>query len=669
MPPKRRRPVDSKTNTADQMEGKLVFKRPKPSSNSRIFMESHATPSKKPVRGARNAGKLAQLKTMPLEVFYEITSWLHPLDLLKLSRVSKHLREMFMSKHSEALWVAARRNVSGGLPDPPSTINEAQYAALLFEQNCQACGVGRSIKVDFSFFVRFCGACYHENVMNGKKLLRQFKGLDPVIFSMMPYAAMDNYYIEDPVPKTKDNTSCLRYYKPYFDAVAERLRRLPAGSDEFEIFVNEMRAVAAEMFKRNHDMHMWLDRVARDKENQAKITKREREASIKKKLIEMGYTEADFPLHDYSWVNIMRQPRVLTPRIWTQVKPQLVSLIEQKRVRDHQAAIVARLKTLTRQVKSHYEKHILEVPEDERPWILPLVDLLKLREVDNLLKQDESTINLTEDNFRSIMNIAESEGEKFKATTEAKLLSQLKEIYHLHDDDIFSIQTSATESRDIQLLHRATSVFERGSFSRLEQGRALNSFDGLIEAYGRLDLRFKNRPPVVSVDAVRMAQLILKTLGLPEDLPLNELPTTFSCGCADPSLSYPMDFHQLVQHILEETKYYNDIVSDASSKGDPSFRPQNNHDLETAKMPFIHICADGPRPAFDFGQWRPEKTNRRTLYCFLCAKFVGSWEAHIPSFDFITGEEKRFIHHVKTKYVSHSYWIIDTEWTLDSTGI
>lgn len=29
--------------------------------------------------------------------------------------------------------------------------------------------------------------------MNGKKLLRQFKGLDPVIFSMMPYAAMDNY--------------------------------------------------------------------------------------------------------------------------------------------------------------------------------------------------------------------------------------------------------------------------------------------------------------------------------------------------------------------------------------------------------------------------------------------------------------------------------------------
>lgn len=93
MPPKRRRPVDSKTNTADQMEGtnlwplcirpaqthrgvvpvgKLVFKRPKPSSNSRIFMESHATPSKKPVRGARNAGKLAQLKTMPLEVFYEV---------------------------------------------------------------------------------------------------------------------------------------------------------------------------------------------------------------------------------------------------------------------------------------------------------------------------------------------------------------------------------------------------------------------------------------------------------------------------------------------------------------------------------------------------------------------------------------------------------------------
>lgn len=64
------------------------------------------------------------------------------------------------------------------MPDPPLCLSEPKYAALVFEHVCfvgsalyrsmhlaytrvvQACGVGRSPKVDHALSVRFCGACW-----------------------------------------------------------------------------------------------------------------------------------------------------------------------------------------------------------------------------------------------------------------------------------------------------------------------------------------------------------------------------------------------------------------------------------------------------------------------------------------------------------------------------
>ena len=60
---------------------------------------------------------------------------LKPLDLLQLSRVSKHFRKTFTSRSSRYLWAAARKNASQ-LPDPPEYLSEPRYAALVFEYAC-----------------------------------------------------------------------------------------------------------------------------------------------------------------------------------------------------------------------------------------------------------------------------------------------------------------------------------------------------------------------------------------------------------------------------------------------------------------------------------------------------------------------------------------------------
>lgn len=62
---------------------------------------------------------------------------MHPSDLLRLSRVSKHFRSMLMTRNAVGFWRAARKNI--GMPDPPPDLNEAQYFALIFEYVCNVC--------------------------------------------------------------------------------------------------------------------------------------------------------------------------------------------------------------------------------------------------------------------------------------------------------------------------------------------------------------------------------------------------------------------------------------------------------------------------------------------------------------------------------------------------
>ena len=62
---------------------------------------------------------------------------MHPSDLLRISRVSKHFRSMLMTRNAVSFWRAARKNI--GMPDPPPDLNDAQYAALIFEHVCNVC--------------------------------------------------------------------------------------------------------------------------------------------------------------------------------------------------------------------------------------------------------------------------------------------------------------------------------------------------------------------------------------------------------------------------------------------------------------------------------------------------------------------------------------------------
>lgn len=66
----------------------------------------------------------------------QIFSYLHPMDVLNLSRTTKRLRSILLASHAGGVWRSALGSVRA-LPSCPSDMTEPQYASLAFDDWCQ----------------------------------------------------------------------------------------------------------------------------------------------------------------------------------------------------------------------------------------------------------------------------------------------------------------------------------------------------------------------------------------------------------------------------------------------------------------------------------------------------------------------------------------------------
>ncbi|KAJ4476855.1 hypothetical protein C8J55DRAFT_561517 [Lentinula edodes] len=81
-------------------------------------------------KGVRGVFALLQRlwKHLPVEIFlYEIFGYLDSRDLLHLARTCKNIRQLLMTKSSDAIWRIARANVEGALPPLPMDLNEPHF--------------------------------------------------------------------------------------------------------------------------------------------------------------------------------------------------------------------------------------------------------------------------------------------------------------------------------------------------------------------------------------------------------------------------------------------------------------------------------------------------------------------------------------------------------------
>lgn len=107
-----------------------------------------------PWQHPRGRGKLKMLPEMPLDILFEVRlntkiqhscitntsqifSLVTPLDVLHLSRATKALRAILMSRTAVTVWKAAFK-FEPELPAAPKDLNEPQWANLVFSKHCHA---------------------------------------------------------------------------------------------------------------------------------------------------------------------------------------------------------------------------------------------------------------------------------------------------------------------------------------------------------------------------------------------------------------------------------------------------------------------------------------------------------------------------------------------------
>ena len=67
----------------------------------------------------------------------QVASHLSPYDILQLSRSSKELRAILLSRKSRGIWIAARQDMVPPMPDcPEEHLSEPRYAQLFYERTC-----------------------------------------------------------------------------------------------------------------------------------------------------------------------------------------------------------------------------------------------------------------------------------------------------------------------------------------------------------------------------------------------------------------------------------------------------------------------------------------------------------------------------------------------------
>ncbi|KAK7677274.1 hypothetical protein QCA50_019775 [Cerrena zonata] len=632
----------------------FVIKKPNISGSSRAFVARVIPDNPKLAKkGTRNAGKLKQLKDMPIDIFFEITSWLHPLDLLRLSRVSKYFREMFMSKSSKALWIRARRQFNG-MPDCPDSISEPQYAALVFENVCQACGVSRAPKFDFVYLVRLCGACHKENVVNGKRLLRLYpKTLDPIILRLMPRECGENYYPGSELPSLADNGSIHRYYQPQFEAIANCLLTLKRGSSAYDTFIDKMKEKAETMIKCNHAIHLWLRQESREKGKDQTENIEQRKASIKAKLLEMGYKQEDFP-QDYEpdWYSCLNQPRPLTTRIWKQIKDRLEACLEREKLRKRAQTLRLREHHILIQLRPHYNEVIAQLNGDTLAlWVAPLVDITKILEVNSILTNFDTPIEITPQCIQHTLDTLKNDATRLRDITERRLLADLRPIFSQAAD---GTEVGLPELLDHSYLLRATSFFECPSTCCSDMTyRQPFTYEDILHHIREEPC---NRERIgVHIPASRISKKVIRVLGLADDILAKDLPPAFICDCLNPRLVVSSTFSGLIDHLVEDRAWYDDMVENLNDNRDLSLVLHDDHDFDSSP-PFVHVrISRQSTPQFEAHNWKPKRWAMQ-FGCKTCENISSAVTRHRSdrnrSYTFRHGmlENRCFAHHIKTKH-------------------
>ncbi|KAG8947572.1 hypothetical protein FRC04_010622 [Tulasnella sp. 424] len=210
----------------------------------------------------------------PMDVFLEICLYLTPLDLLRLTRLSKKFRAVLLSSQGKYVWKLVYNchfdTIIPGWSEP-------KMVSYLLEEHCDDCGKLEASR-QWDLGTKLCPACLPRKIVDRSDLHKFWPDIPYTVSSAVSYAKALNVYSLNWTDVRGRARICLRS-----DVKVVRKRFFKLSVDEKADPKNEVRKKFIEQLKREREtkrratkaLKKWYD--ARDPEN-AKIWERRQKA-------------------------------------------------------------------------------------------------------------------------------------------------------------------------------------------------------------------------------------------------------------------------------------------------------------------------------------------------------------------------------------------------------
>ncbi|KAJ7219575.1 hypothetical protein GGX14DRAFT_355645 [Mycena pura] len=338
-------------------------------------------------------GQLKMLPDMPLDILFEIFGHLEPPDVLGLSRTTKALRNILMSRSAISIWKSAFKN-DPDLPEVPNGLNEPQYANLAFSPHCHTCFASGEHNILWAFQVRLCEKC-----MKGR-----FDG-SPTVLKKYPDVLNNAHLLRSALVG-------MRHYEEVAE-INKQLVEFKKGDSKLEEFVSARKAFVEETHQvrlskfvlkfSNRAQGSGLLRAARKERLLQEARDRRKEA----RLGDLGYSDEVEYLNTTRPLILNEHPlvvsgNILTDQEWNTMKSQLVRLMQGVTEKMQRKKRKLLLKNRKRLMLSVLKEYMQGRPLDE---INPrAVDIFcSMPRIKAMIEDPSTDAYTTEDNFRIVL--------------------------------------------------------------------------------------------------------------------------------------------------------------------------------------------------------------------------------------------------------------------------
>ncbi|KAF9015810.1 hypothetical protein BDZ89DRAFT_1076165 [Hymenopellis radicata] len=309
--------------------------------------DTTAPARKRYVKGKR--GILQKITDTPLDVLFEIFSYLEPLDLLRLGRTTKDLRALLMSKSSAFVWERARLAMKN-LPPFLDDLTEPQYANLLFDSSCHECGKHTINTVQWEARLRLCKHCLQDgSIMTADE--------DYLVDLSSRYR--DLMLVTPKYILTGQRLTLIYFHLPAYRRLAEECSSM--NDQSFQVWISNKGGEYSALVQGCRAYQRWSSLKKYGRNSELRSLRRERMTSIIHRLEADGWSDE---LRDFDTLmtlekhKLVRQSKALTERIWTNICPTLTKVVSD-----------ARTAILTRKINTAISRRVASLQELCKPLL------------------------------------------------------------------------------------------------------------------------------------------------------------------------------------------------------------------------------------------------------------------------------------------------------------